>query len=230
MGTSDDDISHLVEAEELNTFLNQLGAWYVGFSPPPEDIWAIGLRLLADRLVWRRPGTLLLHDRDFGPFDYLLKAFSSLFNGSEKRFPKSAHLMLYCPPSRLSQFQYNAPKFDSVLDRSMVPRELSLPALEHLALNLSTLVLAKEKQAEQPGWKQSGMRLMDQIALQSTGMGNSAQRGALEALKKVSPLFDSEEQQRLEALNRFSSLSNSEAQATLEALDKLSSSLKGNDQ
>ena len=51
-----------VAAVELAEFLNQSGAWCVGFSSPPDNPSLAGLRLLQDQIARLRPGPCLLHD------------------------------------------------------------------------------------------------------------------------------------------------------------------------
>ena len=51
-------------SQEIMAFLQLLGAWAVFFSPPAENVWAIGPRIVADKLAWQRPGPVVLHDAE----------------------------------------------------------------------------------------------------------------------------------------------------------------------
>jgi hypothetical protein len=94
----DRDWAHFVGADELMTFLDLVGARTTGFSPPYEDVWAIGLRLLADRLAWERPGPLFLHDTEHGSFEDMRQVYSFLFSAEYQELPSVSTLMLYSHP------------------------------------------------------------------------------------------------------------------------------------
>ncbi|MFV0278989.1 MAG: hypothetical protein ACK5HY_17670 [Parahaliea sp.] len=184
----DSDWSHFVGAEELIAFLNQVGAWYTGFSPPHDNVWAIGLRLLADRIVWQRPGALLLHDTAGGGLDELLEAFRFLFTGGDAMPPRSPYIVMYCHPARLPQYRYQFSNFESVKPYGLTEPEMTRPEFDELALKMSASAAAED--VAQVGWQQSGLRMMDQILLQSKGKDTATQLGTLDALNRLSSLFE----------------------------------------
>ena len=107
----DEAWSHFVGGRELCTFLDDLGAGAVAFGAPYEDIWALGLRLLADELAWTRPGPVILYEAQ-GPIDAVAQAYRFLFSENYAPPPGRGELMLYCHPRRLERYA-DVPFFES---------------------------------------------------------------------------------------------------------------------
>ena len=74
----DESWSHFIGAPELCTFLNDLGAEAVILGAPYGNVWALGLRLLADELAWTRPGPVMLYETQSHPQD-VSQAYAFLF-------------------------------------------------------------------------------------------------------------------------------------------------------
>lgn len=186
----DSQWSHFVGADELMAFLNQVGAWYVGFSPPYDNVWAIGLRLLADRLAWQRPGALLLHDTEGGsPLD-LIDAFRFLFSDTGQPPPASPNLMLYSHPARLPRYRDEEQGFESVEAFGLGDSTEASPRLQDLVLKMSSP--QQYETGNQIAWRQSGLRLMDQLLLQAERQDEATRRGTVDALSKMASIFEGE--------------------------------------
>ena len=99
VGNADGEWSHMIGAGELMAFLDQVGAWAVAFTPPFDDVWAMGVRLLADRLVWQRPGrsSSIRVCGCRGVAD----GYRFLFADQDAPPPRTPSLMVYAHPKRL---------------------------------------------------------------------------------------------------------------------------------
>jgi len=181
--------SHFIGADELMAFLTRLGAWTTIFSPPYENVWAIGLRLLADRLAWERPGPLVIHSpmHDAG-FHDLCSAFRFLFSRQYEMPPDGPSLMMYTHPRRLER--YAGPPADFVTSE---PEVTTLDVEEEFAADLSSH-LDREQLAtldeDAPAWKKAARLQIEQTMMELGGMDFAARRGALDALRQVRSLME----------------------------------------
>jgi hypothetical protein len=62
LSNDDSGWARFVGPQQLTAFLNQIGAWAIGFSSPPNNFSSTGLRLLTDQVARLRPVTAFLHD------------------------------------------------------------------------------------------------------------------------------------------------------------------------
>lgn len=115
----DRDWSHFVGASELHAFLDLLGAWSIAFSSPLENVWAIGLRLLAEQLAWARPEPLLLHEADDPAAQALEETYRFLYGPEFALPPQSPDIALYCHPKRLKLFAKRGATFESATGASL---------------------------------------------------------------------------------------------------------------
>ncbi|MCR9138259.1 MAG: hypothetical protein NXI27_19830 [Alphaproteobacteria bacterium] len=92
--------SRFVGSEEIHALLDALGAHTVGFSAPFVDVWAMGLRLLAFNLSWRRPGPIIVHDGGTETFDDVPRNYAFLFRWLPDYEPVPAlRTEFYCHPT-----------------------------------------------------------------------------------------------------------------------------------
>jgi len=177
--------SHFVEANELTRFLDLLGAWSLGFSPPHENVWAIGLRLLADRIAWSRPGALFVHDAEHGGPSALFETYRFLFAEPEAPPPVSPDIALYTHPRRMARYR------DLGLENFESGSVRSLPAQRGEAIPEQLAMLASKPSRDEqstriddvPLWRQTGEMLLDQQLLRLGDDDTPARRGALNALE-----------------------------------------------
>ena len=93
--------ARFIFAAEMSEFLNQVGAWSVGFTSPPENYSIFGMRLLQDQLARLRPGPSVLHDMmQSGSDEGLREAYRFLYLQQEHPAPRSPAVALYCHPFR----------------------------------------------------------------------------------------------------------------------------------
>jgi hypothetical protein len=96
--------ARLVDAQQLSSFLNRIGAWSVAISSPPGNASPSGLRLLEDQLSRLRPGPVWLHDMDQDRDNGLLNdCYRFLYGAGTVPVPKSAAVSLYCHPLQLKR-------------------------------------------------------------------------------------------------------------------------------
>ncbi len=192
---TDRNWSHFVGIDELIAFLNRVGAWTTVFSPPFDNVWSIGLRLLADRLAWQRPGPTILHDTEHGSFDTLFEAYRFLFSEDAHPPPASPWLMLYSHPKRLERFATGQSSFESVSTLGLAEEfRQELPdALDDFVAKTGREERTLANMTIEEPWQQSTRRVMDQVLLGTEGRSDAARKGILEALATVNGLLEGTE-------------------------------------
>jgi len=185
--------SHFVGSGELTAFLDLVGAWTVAFSPPYENVWAIGLRLLADRLVWQRPGPTLLHDTEHGSPDDLGAAYRFLFAPDDQLPPASPSLMLYSHPRRMRRYRDEVAAFESGerLGYGGAPGTELPEQLVYLATKPDRESTAASLE-EEPAWKRAARIQLDQSLLRLGKVDTPERRGALDALHQIENILRSQ--------------------------------------
>jgi hypothetical protein len=159
----DSEWAHSVAAEEIATFLQRTGAWSVMFSPPQENVWSIGPRLVAGSLAWLRPGPVLLHDLMLGEIGQgeLEGAYRFLFDSSYSPPPASPALMMYVHPKRVDMYEG--------IDRFEGPGNPGLD--EELEYDIGRLIGRRESRSRfverppQPPWRQAAQVEMGRLML-----------------------------------------------------------------
>jgi hypothetical protein len=138
-------LSRFVGPNQIAAFLTQLGAWGVGFSSPPQNYSAMGLRQLFDDVARLRAGPILHHDAKTDPLaDELADTYAGLFMGRSPRYRRA--VSMYAHPGLLAG---NAP-FDG-------------SQLESFADNLVSRPLGRLKSStEAPAWVTSTQRYLEQ--------------------------------------------------------------------
>jgi hypothetical protein len=184
--------SHFVGADELIVFLDLVGAWAVGFSPPYENVWAIGLRLLTDRLAWQRPGPLFVHDVEHGAREDVIAVYRYLFAAGEQAPPRTANLSLYTHPRRMQRYRTSpVDAYTSVTRRSFGVRsgEAIPEQLVWLAQKGDRSASASSTRSN-AAWAQTNELQLDRLLLQVASFDTPSRRGALDALAEVRRIFD----------------------------------------
>lgn len=196
--------SHFVGSQQLIAFLDLVGAWATAFSPPYESVWAIGLRLLADKLAWRRPGALLIHDTDHGQPGDLAGAYRFLFSIDAEEPQPTPHLMLYSHPRRLARFAQERATFEGV--QQAVPSSPEAEAMrgedegeemvadevpEELTVKADRSASATRGTSE-PAWKRTSRLQVDKVLLSLGDRDEAAREGVLEALKRFAGIIEQE--------------------------------------
>ena len=167
-----------VGAAELAEFLNQVGAWSIGFTSPPGNASLVGLRLLQDEIARLRPGPCLLHDMaDPGSDDALGQSYRFLFNPDWQSPAGSGAVSLYCHPWHA----LSAGALDSTSDK---------------ILHDVTLVgrVADEQFAiEENAWLVSAQRVLEQsattLACEPTAEDQASNEGRRTALEFIANSF-----------------------------------------
>jgi hypothetical protein len=187
--------AHMINADELILLLDRVGAWSVGFSPPYENVWAIGLRLLADHIAWTRPCTLFVHDASRGGIEELASLAHFLFDEEEMPPPAAASFSLYTHPRRLAR--YRSDGFDNFRSAAMqaFPTEQEDVVPEQLAMLATKTSRHDRARAEDEAspWRLSNELLVDRQMLQLDRQDTPARRGALDALSRVQRILRGED-------------------------------------
>jgi hypothetical protein len=189
---TDREWSHLIGAGELMTFLDQVGAWAVAFTPPFEDVWAMGVRLLADRLAWQRPGALLVH-QDSGDTAALGAAYQFLFADHDMPPPQTPSVMMYAHPKRLERYRTWAAGFDAGtmnLGLRLGPYGEIPEQLEWLSRKDDRATQRAKASADEPAWKRTATLQLDQWLTRLGEDDSPERRGALDALARVRSILE----------------------------------------
>ena len=185
--------SHFIGTDEVIAFLDLVGAWSVGFSPPYENVWAIGLRLLADRLAWQRPGPLFVHDSQNGSPDDLAGVYRFLFALGEQEPPTTPNVSLYSHPRRMQRYRQvtvdafasvNLSGFDAPA-REAIPEKLVMLAEKGDHLSQASIPRV------QSAWVQANALKLDRMLLDIGHRDTPGRRGSLDALASVRRVFES---------------------------------------
>jgi hypothetical protein len=171
--------SHFVGGPELRTLLDELGAGAVAFWNPGEEIWALGLRLLADELAWTRPGPVILHEGRSLP-DAVGRAYRFLFGKTSESPPGRGELLIYCHP-RLLKHVADAPHFETpTLSTEELGHEWLQAAREEVATTAAT--------SAGPRWARTNRLLIEQSLLDLSRQHGEFAKGGAKALKFLSRL------------------------------------------
>jgi hypothetical protein len=178
--------SHFVASDELHRFLNALGAWSVGFTQPRDDVWALGLRLLADEIAWRRPGPVLCRDHVRSSPEDLAQTYRFLFHPTGGAPVASGGMSVYAHPLRLPENR-NQDEFviefvpDDDTMQVMTPLD---PSIEIGGLRGRALSPTKEQ------WQASAHRLFEDAVSRVARTSGGAREGGQDALRFISGLLD----------------------------------------
>jgi len=184
----DREWSHMIGVGELMGFLDAAGAWAAAFSPPFDDVWAMGVRLLVDRLAWQRPGALLVHAWEPVPKG-LAQGYRFLFADHDEPPPREPSLMVYTHPKRMPRYR-DVTGFESVsrLGFGVAPDEAIPEQLGRLAYKASREARATAP-TEEAAWKRRAQLQMDQMLTRLGDEDTPSRRGALDALERVKDIL-----------------------------------------
>jgi hypothetical protein len=184
----DREWSHMIGVGELMAFLDAAGAWAAAFSPPFDDVWAMGVRLLVDRLAWQRPGALLVHSWEQVPTG-LAEGYRFLFADHDEPPPREPSLMVYTHPKRMPRYR-GVTGFESVsrLGFAVAPDEAIPEQLGRLAYkagrdgrtNIPT---------DEAAWKRSAQLQLDQMLTRLGDEDTPSRGGALDAIERVKEIL-----------------------------------------
>lgn len=229
--------SHFIGAGELASALNMLGAWAVAFSPPSGDVWALGLRLLAEQLAWKRPGPVMVCEAPFEayspwlgrshwspPGGELLQAYSFLFGHEFRAPPKSAFISLYCHPRRLAALARDSAPVETVSStrserrRGITSLETEDQGFDEFDLQVVAMKKSREDAAStvpgsQPTWKVAGKLSLEQAVMALEERGGAAREGSAAAIRLLNDLMEGVGQTDAELPDLGRYLRNPEAQS-----------------
>jgi hypothetical protein len=190
----DREWSHMVGAGELMAFLDQVGAWATAFTPPFDDVWAMGVRLLADRLVWQRPGALMVHQW-LPDTTALSDGYRFLFADHDEPPPQTPSLMIYAHPKRMLRYRDPLAGFEAVskLGMRFGPEGEVPEQLEWLAHKDDRETKRSKAAPEDPPWKRAAKLQLDQMLVRLGEDDSPERRGALDALARVRSLLERSE-------------------------------------
>jgi hypothetical protein len=188
LDNTDEAWSHFVGGRELCAFLDDLGAGAVAFGAPYADIWALGLRLLADELAWTRPGPIILYEAQ-GPLDTVGHAYGFLFGGYSKPPTGRGELLLYCHPRRLEGYLESLFFEAAKLTTAEMGHEWMEATRQVVASKPSSLekrALAPEPAV--PRWARANQLMIEQSLLDLSGRHGATAHGSSDALRFLSEL------------------------------------------
>jgi hypothetical protein len=184
----DNPWSHFVGGSELCTFLNELGAGAIAFGSPYEDIWALGLRLLADELAWTRPGAVMLYEAQ-DRIEAVTQAYRFLFGESYGLPPQRGELMLYCHPRRLERYA-DVPYFVSpTMSSGDLAYEWMSAPMEQAASKAPRLQERGPLAAPaEPRWARANRKIIEQLLVENSDQSGVLAQGASEAIRFLTKL------------------------------------------
>lgn len=185
----DRQLARFVGPQTLSTFLNNIGAWSVGFTYTTESNFSMyGLRLLADQVARLGPGPLFMHELQVGGQDVgLTETYGFLYNGAQPATSPRNSIALYCHPDRFPEgLEPELAGFNALPSMRVLPED----TLEKYTLAQGETLSLLRSPESAPAWMLSSQRYLEQTAAQLVGEGDEtsrspAQEGALDALMIV---------------------------------------------
>lgn len=179
--------SHFVSGRELTTFLNQVGASSLVLTQPLDDIWALGLRLLASEVAAARPGRVALYDSESGGPDGLEIVYEAMLSTAPVPARGDAAVAMYVHPQVFLDYSGDKPN-------PVVSTEAPLPPEIMRLVDISRSAAENTSDAH-PLWYRAGRKSIDQrvtqLARSATQVELSArQLGASDATAWVSNLIE----------------------------------------
>jgi hypothetical protein len=171
--------SPVVGARQLAVFLEQIGAWAVGFSSPPENTSVLGLRMLFDEITRMVTGPVALHDMSSdADGEALRQLYWYMFAPEQAALPCFPTLTLATHPDWTLAINRQANlRLDQLIDeyslRSRVP-ELTE------AIDTPAWVAAQQRSLEKT--------IATIVSAPETAADKNRERGVLDALKFTSDL------------------------------------------
>ena len=181
--------SHFIGAAELSTFLDDIGAWALALAAPHENVWTMGLRLLADEMAWTRPGPIMLYETH-AHIEAVGRAYSFLFSEFGQPPPEKGELMLYCHPRRLERYLVEPrAAFELSTLRTDEPGHEWLAAARHFVTRKPGREEKKLMQTSpEPLWARANKLIMEQSLADISDQHGATARGAASGLAFLSQL------------------------------------------
>jgi len=183
--------SHFVGTAQLREFLDKIGAWALALGAPYENVWALGLRLLANEMAWTRPGPVLLYETQ-SRIDAAEQAYCFLFSEDYRPPPQAGEILLYCHPKRLS-------RYDDQEEHVFESSTLHTEDPDHEWLHAAVRQLARKPQRSEkkrieggpePDWARSNQLLIEQSFFDISDQHGALARGTADGLRFLSRLQD----------------------------------------
>lgn len=158
----DHGLACFIGASQLSTFMTRLGAWSLHLSSTADDdVWSLGLRMLADQISGMRPGPVTCEDIRMAKPGELEAAYRFLYV-SGRDAPRSAALSTYCHPGLLSE----SPHWEELAESSASSVR---QAVEDLTLATGPTLSILEDDSPTPAWLASSQRYLEQRAAELIG-------------------------------------------------------------
>ena len=126
----DSDWARFIGVQQLNNFLNRVGADTVFFSSPPLNYSISGLRLLADQVARLRRGAVLLYDKAgftaFEDLEDISHIYHNLYCEAHHDLSPFPSLTFYCSPDLLDGLSFKKNRRDLFVSED-------IPALRAIA-------------------------------------------------------------------------------------------------
>lgn len=177
---SREDAVEYLSSATLAAFLSRVGATIVGFSASGEEVWGLGLRLLAAELGRRRPGPILLQESTHDPRQALTDGYAFLLGLRDP--PRHDALSFSVHPSWLEHGGFTpamrAALTGAILSSSDLAIEADRGVMSPVAAGRRGLSRQNQKVVQRLDWEQSklGAKRRELTAYEA---------GALEALAEL---------------------------------------------
>ncbi len=171
---TDPQMARFIGPRKLSAFLNEVGAWSVGFTCTPDNYSVYGLRLLADQVARTRPGPVFLQEADWdvGQPD-LMETYGFLFNKVKSQPKWTGQIALYCHPNRFQEAETSGAigptsdtQQDSYGDSPYASKSQEVLSKYTLAQGETGQLLNSQYA---PPWMRTSQRYLEQTAAQLLG-------------------------------------------------------------
>jgi hypothetical protein len=182
----DREWAHFVGPEELGAFLRLTCAWSVMFSPPYENVWSIGTRVVAGNLAWQQPKAILVHDiqpTSSAEVD-LSSAYRFLFSDDYAPPPALPSVMMYVHPKRVARYE-DEDVFDGAGERGNA-NDLLVSAMSSSGVNRRS---QGTRSAREPDWQTAARLQMKQLMLRGKDGDSATQNGVADAIATLSSII-----------------------------------------
>jgi hypothetical protein len=155
---------------QLAAFLDQTGAWALGFTPPDDNLSPAGVRALADQVAQRRPGPVVLHEREHDA-------------GGEQLAATYRYLTRMGPPAAAASITLYSDPALVATDRS-TPRRMTSARVARSSGPVGRIRAASQRVLDR------SLAELEAQAPSESKAGAAAQRGVEEALDFVADLLN----------------------------------------
>jgi hypothetical protein len=178
--------SHFVGAPELRLVLDELGIWSVTLGAPYKDVWAQGLRLLANELAWTRPGPVVMYDDASTLHPAIEQVYAFLYSVVTTPPPDTGDQLIFCHPRRLSALQDSERgSVESPTATDLTEAHEWLQAAQWAVDNAAP---PQTTPASEPLWLRSNRMVLEQAFMEIGDREGASGRGASDAIQFLSQL------------------------------------------